>query len=161
MTTQRQFIIFTLKDEEFGIDVDDVREILKLPKIHSLPQSLGFIEGVINLRKHIVAVIDLRKRLGIETASHSEKSRILIVKVKDIVVGLIVDVVLEIISVSSEFIEPPPQIVTPQISAKYIQGISRVKERVIVFLDVKELLTSKNIGELVKANRRIPDSSNQ
>lgn len=150
---KRQILIFSLANEELGLDISCVREVLRPQEIHPLPQSPDFIEGVINLRGHIIAVIDLRKRLKVKEVEDRSKMRIVVCKIKKFIIGLIVNSVSEIIALSKEDIEPTPQVVSMQIESDFISGIARLGERIIVMLDLENILTREEITNLSKIDQ--------
>ena len=102
---EAQFVVFQIGNEEFGIDIAHVREIIKVPPITKMPSTPSFIEGVLNLRGMITTVMDLRKRLDIE-GTDSELARIIIVEIEDASIGLVVDSVAEVLRLSQAEVEP-------------------------------------------------------
>ncbi len=150
MTEDRQMLVFKLQDEEVGLDISCVREVLKLQEIHSLPQAPDFVEGVINLRNHIIAVIDLRKRFRLKAASDTSESRILVCSIKKFIAGLIVDSVSGIVSISEKQIDPTPDVVSRHIANNCFSGLVRCGERVIVLLDLQKLLDKDEEKDLFK-----------
>src|SRR5512138_18050 len=92
-----QLVVFTIGEEEFGVDISQVREIVRLVQITCLPKAPVFIEGVVNLRGQVLAVIDLSKRLGIGSKQRGENTRIIVVEVGETTVGMIVDSVSEVL----------------------------------------------------------------
>ncbi len=147
---ERQILVFSLANDELGLDISCVREVLRPQEIHPLPQAPNFIEGVINLRGHIIAVIDLRKRLTVKEIEDRSKMRIIVCKIKRFIVGLVVNSVSEIIAVSEENIGPTPEVVSMQIEADFMSGIARLGERIIVILDLENILTREEITKLSK-----------
>ncbi|MFA6384273.1 MAG: chemotaxis protein CheW, partial [Candidatus Omnitrophota bacterium] len=99
-----QLVVFTLGKEEFGVDISQVREIVRLVQITYLPKAPDFIEGVVNLRGQVLAVIDLAKRIGIKANARGENTRIIVVEVGDNTVGMLVDSVSEVLRLPSEFV---------------------------------------------------------
>ena len=150
MAQDRQMLVFKLQDEEFGLDLSCVREVLKLQEIYPLPQAPDFVEGVINLRGHTIAVIDLRKRFRLKAYQDSLNARILVCSLKKFIAGLIVDNVSGIISFSDDQIDPAPEVVSLHITDNCISGLVRCQGRVIVLLDPKNLLDKGEEKELLK-----------
>lgn len=137
-----QLLIFNLAEEEFGIQIQQTREILKLQEIHHLPGAPDFIKGVIDLRGHIIAVMDLRKRLGLpEVKEWTSTTCIIIVRIRDMNVGLIVDNVKEILSMPGENIDSTPLLIRIQIHNTFLSGVGRINGRVIIILALDEILT--------------------
>lgn len=147
---ERQILVFSLANDELGLDISCVREVLRPQEIHPLPQAPDFIEGVINLRGHIIAVIDLRKRLNVKKIEDRSKMRIIVCKIKRFIVGLVVNSVSEIITLSEENIGPTPEVVSMQIEEDFMSGIARLGERIIVILDLENILTKEEITKLSK-----------
>lgn len=150
---ERQILVFSLVNEELGLDISCVREVLRPQEIHPLPQAPDFIEGVINLRGHIIAVIDLRKRLNVKEVEDRSKMRIIVCRLKRFIVGLVVNSVSEIIALSEENIGPTPEVVSMQIEADFMSGIARLGERIIVILDLENILTREEITKLSKIEK--------
>jgi purine-binding chemotaxis protein CheW len=145
---ERQILVFGLANEELGLDISCVREVLRPQKIYPLPKAPHFIEGVINLRGHIVALIDLRKRLIAKEIEDEPNKRIIVCRVNKFIVGLTVNSLREIIALSKEDIKPTPEVVATQMEADVILGIAKVGERIIPILDLEHILTKKEVIEL-------------
>ncbi len=145
---ERQILVFTLASEELGLDISCVREVLRPQKTYPLPKTPHFIEGVINLRGYIVALIDLRKRLIPKPIEEEPNKRIIVCRVNRFIVGLSVNSLREIIALSKEDIMPTPEVVSMQMEADVISGIARVGERIIPILDLEHILTKKEVAEL-------------
>ncbi len=140
-----QLVVFTLGDEEFGVDIAQVREIVRLVQITYLPKAPSFIEGVVNLRGQVLAVIDLSKRLNIASKPRSEQSRIIVVEVSDNTVGMIVDSVSEVLRLSSERVEEVPDIVETEVPEHYIRGVGKLTDRLLVLLDLDRVLSPEEV----------------
>jgi len=136
----KQFVIFRLDNEEYGIDILRVKEIKEMMGITRVPKAAHFVRGVINLRGEVIPVIDLRVKFGLPEGKESENTRIIIVSVDDITVGLIVDTSSEVIEISSESIEEAPDGVG-NVDQSYIYGIGKVGERLIILMDIVKILT--------------------
>lgn len=136
-----QLVIFRLAQEEYGLPITKVQEINRLVPITKLPQTPSFMEGIINLRGRIIPVIDLRKRFGLEVSEHDDDSRIIIVEVNGQTVGVIVDAVAEVVRIATSKVEPPPPAFI--LDAKYIQGVGKLEERLLILLEIDQILTSQ------------------
>lgn len=136
-----QLVIFRLAKEEYGLPITKVQEINRLVPITKLPQTPSFMEGIINLRGRIIPVIDLRKRFGLEVSAHNDDTRIIIVEVNGQTVGVIVDAVAEVVRLTTSSIEPPPP--TFILDSKYIQGVGKLENRLLILLEIDEILTSQ------------------
>ena len=136
-----QLVIFQLAQEEYGLPITKVREINRLVPITKLPQTPSFMEGIINLRGRIIPVIDLRKRFSLEISEHNDESRIIIVEVNGQTVGIIVDAVAEVVRLAASSVEPPPPAFI--LDAKYIQGVGKLEGRLLILLEIDQILTSQ------------------
>jgi purine-binding chemotaxis protein CheW len=142
-----QLVVFKLNNEEYGVEISQVREIIKMTKITNIPRAPPFLEGVINLRGQITAVMDLKKRLGLKGRAEGEKARIIIGEIGDIVMGMIVDSVSEVLRIEVKNIDPTPSIST-EIEAEYIRGVGKVGDRLIILLDIEKILTPKEVAQV-------------
>ena len=144
---EKQILIFTLASEELGLDISCVREVLRPQKTYPLPRTPFFIEGVIDLRGYVIALIDLRNKL-IGKPTEEPNKRIIVCKIHNFIVGLTVNSLKEIITLSKADILPTPEVVAMQIEAEVISGIARVGQRIIPILDLEHILTKKEVDEL-------------
>src|SRR4030043_1697199 len=138
---ERQMLVFALADEELGLDISCVHEVLRPQKTYPLPKTPHFIEGVINLRGYILALIDLRKRLIAKPIEEEPNKRIIVCRVNKFIVGLTVNSLREIITLSKEDIIPTPEVLSTQMETEVLLGIARVGERIIPILDLEHILT--------------------
>ncbi|WP_226528304.1 chemotaxis protein CheW [Metabacillus niabensis] len=132
-------IVFQLQDEEYGIPVQQVRSIEKVEHITRVPRTAPFIKGVINLRGVVTPIIDLRKRFGLKELEDTESTRMIIVSKEDIEVGFIVDAANDVIDIHKDIIEPAPEVVG-SVEVEYIQGVAKLEKRLIVMIDLDEVL---------------------
>ncbi|MDP5273462.1 chemotaxis protein CheW [Chengkuizengella axinellae] len=143
-----KFIMFSLGNESYGVEVDHVNTIERMVPITRVPKTPSFIKGVINLRGSVLPIIDLRGRFGLEESEYTEQTRIIIVFIKDIEVGLIVDAANDVIDINSGSIESAPEVVGG-IRAKYLHGIAKIdQDRVLVLLNLTEVLNKNEIVQL-------------
>jgi purine-binding chemotaxis protein CheW len=150
---ERQIPVFGMASEELGLDIPGVCEGLRPQEIYPLLKTPPFIEGVIHLRGHIVALIDLRKRLNAKQIEDKPEKRIIVCRVNKSIVGLTVNRLKEMIALSKEDIKPTPERVSMQMEADGISGIARVGERVMPILDLEHTLTKKQVTELSRLER--------
>ena len=141
-----QIVCFKIGSEEYGIDILQVQEILKIPKVTKLPKSSRHILGVIDLRGRVIPIIDLGKKFGI-IADLSNSSRAIVVDIEGKQVGLAIDSVSHVIKVDSGDIAPPPPVVKG-ISGKYIVGIAKLTTGFVVILDINQIFSSEEIMSL-------------
>ena len=142
MTEEEQLVSFKIENEEFGVNIEEVQEIIRLPEITRVPQAPFFVEGVINLRGNVLPVIDLRKRFDLEATKKTNATRIVVTNVDNKTTGIIVDSVSEVLRLPKDAIEPPPPIVAG-IEAKYLRGIGKLDDgkRLLILLNLREILT--------------------
>lgn len=142
-----QLVVFSLGREEFAVEVTQVREIMRMEEITRMPKSPHFVEGIINLRGQIIAVVELAKRLNLEVGERDSDTRIIVVEAEDIKVGMIVDAVSEVLRVSADAVEPSPTMAT-DISAAYLQGVVKQDNRLIILLDLTRVLSLQEMAGL-------------
>ncbi len=134
------FVIFIIGNKEFGVDVMNIKEIAKIPKITRVPRSPDFVEGVINHKGSLTAVINLRKRFGFEPKEIDADSRLIIAEFEDNPVGMLVDATTEVLRIPVSDIEATPEVVTTEISKRFLKGVGKVENRSIILLDLKQVL---------------------
>lgn len=142
-----QLVTFSIAEEEFGVEILRVQEIIRLMPITRVPNAPPSVEGVINLRGKVIPVIDLRRRFGMEAAEADEHTRIVVMDLHDRVVGFVVDAVREVLRIESSAIEPPPQVVSG-IGSEYLKGMGRIGDRLLILLDLDRLLSDSEKGAL-------------
>jgi purine-binding chemotaxis protein CheW len=131
---------FFLGREEYGVDVRLVQAIIRVSEITTVPRAPGFIKGVINLRGRIIPVVDLRRKLGLgEVDPGARASRIVVVKVRERLVGLLVDGASQVLKVPVASIEAAPEEVV-EIDANYIRGVAKLETRLIILMDLPRIL---------------------
>lgn len=144
-----QLVVFRLASEEYGVDIQQVREIIKVIDITRVPMAPDFIEGVINLRGQITPVMDLRKRLDLPELERGEETRIIVVELEKNVVGMIVDEVEEVQRLHERDIDPTPTI-SMEVGAEFINGVGKLGDRLLILLDLHKILSKKEEKELEK-----------
>lgn len=148
MAEEIKVVVFTLGEEEYGIEVEKVKTIERMLPITRVPKTYDFIKGVINLRGVVVPVIELRGRFGLPSAEVTEQSRIIIIAYKDLEVGFIVDSANDVIDITDEDIEPAPEVVGG-IQAKYLRGVAKIgDDRLLIMLHLAEVLNKSEIIRL-------------
>ncbi|MGG4443418.1 chemotaxis protein CheW [Brevibacillus fortis] len=140
-------IVFRLKDEEYGVEVHQVKSIEKLEHITRVPRTPSFVKGVINLRGVVTPIIDLRNRFSLEESIYSEATRIIIVAVGELEVGLIVDAANDVIDIPVDAIEPPPEVVGG-VEAAYLRGVAKLDKRLLILLNLDKVLSTEEIKQL-------------
>lgn len=141
-----QIVGFLLGDEEFGVDILQVQEIIRMVEITKVPKSPSFVEGVINLRGRVIPIVDLRKRFNLEVSTDG-LTRIIIVSIKNRRVGFIVDSVKKVIQVEKRALREAPPISTG-VDSTFILGVAQVEERLLMILDLNKLLSLQETVQL-------------
>jgi len=142
-----QLVTFHVGDEEFGVEILEVREINRMMEITRVPHAPDFVEGVVNLRGQVIPVVDLRKRFALGAVERDKNARIVVVELGDRVVGFLVDSVSEVLRVPRGVVEPPPPIVGG-IDSEYIEAVVKLDDRLLILLDLQKLLTRGEAQEL-------------
>ncbi len=148
-----RYLTFSLAAEEYGIEILKVQEIIGILNVTRVPCTPPYVRGVINLRGKVIPVVDLRCKLGFETRPDTERTCIIVVQVQsghsDVIMGLIVDSVSEVLNVSAEQIEATPEFGS-NISTEFILGLAKIAKNVVILLDADRILSS---GELRDAKK--------
>ena len=146
-----KYLIFHLGQEEFGTEVLKVREIMGLQDITSVPQVPGYVKGVINLRGKVIPVVDLRLRFGLPLTEYTERTCIVVVRThqtgEELVVGMIVDGVVEVLTLTAADIEDTPDF-GPGVTTSYLRGMAKIKGKVKILLDIDQVLSSNEFSGL-------------
>lgn len=146
--TQRgKYLTFLLEDEFYGIEIRYVTEIIGMQKVSNLPQAPEYVKGIINLRGKIIPVIDMRLRFKKEAAPYTDRTCIVVINLTDITVGLIVDRVDEVITITEECLVPPPSF-GGGYQSKYIKCIGKISDDIRLILDCEKLFEDEELQEL-------------
>ncbi len=150
-----QFVVFTLGKDEYGVEILDVREIVRAGTITMIPNAPEFLRGVINLRSKIVCVIDLGKRFQMKREDDEHVSKhILIAEIGEGTFGLLVDEVTDVLRLPRENMKAPPEMLTKKIGAEYLKSIGIRGEKLIIFLNLANVLSEKELIELAKVSEK-------
>ncbi len=142
-----QLVTFKIAEEEFGVDILKVQEIIRMMPITKVPNAPAFVEGVINLRGKVIPVIDMRKRFGMVAAEHDSHTRIEVMNLQGQIVGFVVDAVCEVLRIKESTIEPPPAVVAG-IGSEYMRGVGKLQDRLLILLDLDKLLSETELEAL-------------
>ncbi len=137
-----QLVSFLLDDVEYGIDILQVHEIIRIPEVTRLPNTPSYIKGVINLRGSVIPVVDMRERFGLQQGEITDLTRIIVIETGDKLVGLWVDHVYQVVRLPLRNIDPPSDLIEG-ISEEFIKGIGRLHNRLVVILNLDSILFSK------------------
>lgn len=143
-----KYLTFDLASEEYGLEILKVQEIIGLMPITRVPRTPGFIRGVINLRGKVIPVVDLRLKFEMEAKEDTRRTSIIVVQVKrtghQVIMGLIVDDMHEVIDIKAEDIEPPPEF-GANVNTDFILGVGKVNQKVVILLDVDKILSGGEV----------------
>lgn len=152
--TEQQLVVFKLADEEFGVNINKVKEIIRWEEVTRIPNSASFIKGVINLRGNIIVVNDLAMKLGLPSKKIDDNTRILVVEVGSNTIGMIVDSATEVIRLEGQKIHDAPPMITNNIDHNYIEGVGILDEkRLLTLLDLSKVLESKDYEQILQAQK--------
>ncbi len=130
---------FMIADEEYALDILEIKEIIRLQTLTSVPRTPDYLKGIITLRGVIVPIFDLRRRLGLKEREHGPLSRIIVVYRGEEYAGLIVDSITHVMRIGAEQVEPPPTTIGV-VEAEFIRGVTRHPERLIILLNLSRVL---------------------
>ncbi len=146
-----QLVTFTLENEEYAVDILKVQEINRMTEITVVPNSQTYVEGVINLRGRVIPVINLRKKFGLSGKDRDGSSRVIIMDIQGITMGLVVDFVSEVLRIPSGIVDPTPPMAS-DISKEFIKGIAKLKDRLIILIDMDRLIEKSEGTAMIEAN---------
>jgi len=137
-----KLVIFRVNDEEYGVDVSLIKSIERMMQITRVPNVQEYIMGVMNLRGSVIPVVDLRVRFGFPATEIKEETRIIVLSIDELEVGIIVDSCSDVTDIKRENIEPPPSVVGA-IESTFIQGVTKIDRRLVILLDMEQTLKVK------------------
>ncbi|KNZ69196.1 CheW protein [Thermincola ferriacetica] len=137
---EKQYVVFRLGKETYGLDIESVREIITMQNITEVPRTLEYIEGVINLRGRVIPVYNIRRKFGLPEEEITRASRIVVVEVEGNTIGMIVDGVSEVLRISSEMVERPSEIVC-DVDTEYLAGVAKLNDKLVILLDIDKVLS--------------------
>jgi len=135
-----QLVTFNLCNEEFAVDILNIQGINRMVQVTRVPNAPDFVEGIINLRGQVIPIIDLRKRLKMPPKEYDKQTRFIVVEIRTIVIGFIVDSVNEVLRVPRNITEPPPSLIG-NINNEFITAIAKLEDRLITLLDLNMILS--------------------
>lgn len=144
-----QWVTFRLGNETYGINVMQVREVLRYTEIAPVPGAPSYVIGIINLRGNVVTVIDTRERFGLPAADVTDNTRIVILESEDQVVGIMVDSVAEVVYLRESEIETAPNVGNDE-SSRYIQGVCHKNDTLLILIEIEKLLTEREWQEIAE-----------
>ncbi|MEI7473511.1 MAG: chemotaxis protein CheW [bacterium] len=152
-------LTFSLGNEEYGIPILKVKEIIGLMEITHVPQTPEFIKGVINLRGKIIPIMDLRLKFKMSEKDYNERTCIIVVEVNinqfKRLMGIVVDTVSEVVNIQSSEIEPPPQYGSTKIETGFLTGLGKVKGKVVMLLNIETIINCDEIVSLLGSETKV------
>jgi purine-binding chemotaxis protein CheW len=148
-----EYLTFALGNEEYGIEILKVREIIGLMDITTVPQTPDYMKGVINLRGKVIPVIDLRLKFSMLEEAHTRETCVIVAEVNNTSIGIIVDSVSEVLGIRSGEVEEAPSFGQGK-DTGFIMGMGRVNEKIIILLDIEVVLSSEEL-EMVKQDAAV------
>ncbi|OHD10631.1 MAG: chemotaxis protein CheW [Spirochaetes bacterium GWD1_27_9] len=147
-TMANRYLSFRIENEDYGIPIQNVIEIIELQKIIEIPDMPDFVKGVINLRGRVIPIMDLRLRFHFVEKEHDDRTCIVIVNINDSRIGLIVDRVEEVLEISANNVEPPPKFKNKSNAEQYISGLGKTGDSIKIILDVGKIISEDNMEEI-------------
>ena len=144
-----KFLTFALGDEEYGLEILKVREIIGLMDITSVPRMPGFVRGVINLRGRVIPVVDLRQKFNMAAVEDTQETCIIVIDLEVLLMGIVVDRVSEVLDIDKQEIDDTPAFGTA-IDTDFIMGMGKVDQKVIILLDISKVLTDGDLSMLAQ-----------
>ncbi len=149
-----KYLTFSLDNEEYGIGILKIKEIIGMMPITTIPQTPEFVKGVINLRGKVIPVMDLRLRFGMEGIEYNERTCIIVVEIEGqtgtVMIGIVVDAVSEVLNIKGEDVEETPTFGT-KLNTDYILGMAKMEGGVKILLDIDKVLSADEVNALDKA----------
>ncbi|MEH0832449.1 chemotaxis protein CheW [Pectobacterium cacticida] len=144
-TEGQEFLIFTLGDEEYGVDILKVQEIRGYDQVTRIANTPPFIKGVTNLRGVIVPIVDLRIKFAKQDVEYNDNTVVIVLNLGQRVVGIVVDGVSDVLSLTAEQIRPAPEFAVT-LSTEYLTGLGSLGERMLILVDIEKLLSSDEMA---------------
>ena len=138
-TEMLQFVTFKLAGQKYAVEILKVQEINNMKDITPIPNSPGYVEGAINLRGKVIPVLSLRKKFHLDDLSLSETSKIIIIDIRGVIMGVIVDAVSDVLRISPDVVEPPPAVAS-SVRSEFIRGVAKLATELVILLDMDKLL---------------------
>ncbi|MDK2823634.1 MAG: purine-binding chemotaxis protein CheW [Clostridia bacterium] len=145
----KQIVVFSLLNEEYGLEITSVQEIVRFQEITKIPEAPDFIKGIINLRGQVIPVIDLKQRFYNIKSEITEDTRIVVVKIGTKTIGIIADQVSEVLHIPEEAIEPTPALLN-DFNQSGITGVGKLEDRLLILLDLEKTLSRDELKQINK-----------
>jgi purine-binding chemotaxis protein CheW len=156
MADQNQLVTFQLGEELYGINIMDVKEIVRVQDIRAIPNAPSYVEGIFNLRSEIIPIINLHKRFHLKKVLNSEDDELLsgfiIIDIDGMKLGVIIDRVSRVVTIDKGDIQPPPQMLSG-IGAEYIKGVVRQDQGYLIILNIRDLFNPRELQKIADLKR--------
>jgi purine-binding chemotaxis protein CheW len=156
MAESNQLVTFQLGEELYGINIMDVKEIVRVQAIRAIPNAPTYVEGIFNLRSEIIPIVNLHRRFHLKKAVVSEDDELLsgfvILDIDGMKLGIIIDRVSRVVTIEKEEVQPPPQMITG-IGAESIKGVVRQEEGYLMILNIRALFNPKELQKILDLRR--------
>ena len=153
--TQIQLVTFQLGGEIYGVDIMDVKEIVKIVPVRPIPNAPYYVEGIFNLRSEIIPVINLHRRFGIkkltEVDGEDYEGGFVILDIDGMKIGIIIDRIARVVSIQREEIKAPPQMISG-IGTEYIQGVVRQDNSYLIMLDIRKIFNARELQKIMQGD---------
>lgn len=157
-STSYQLVTFQLGEEFYGVDIMDVKEIVKVQSVRPIPNAPYYVEGIINLRSEIIPIINLHKRFHLKKVEIQQEDGIdeneggfIILDIEGNKIGIIIDRIARVVQVETSEIKPPPQMLTG-IGTEYIHGVVRQNENYLIILDTRKMFNPKELQKIISSD---------
>ncbi|GAB3790618.1 chemotaxis protein CheW [Virgibacillus kimchii] len=147
MNDSMKVVAFLMGEQQYGIPIENVLGIEKLHTITSMPGTSDFIKGVINLRGDITPVLDLKQRLQLGETEHRDQTRILIVTMNEMQVGLMVDAATDVMDIDSAIVEDAPEMING-VKESFLHGVAKLEDKLLILLDLEYVLHFEEVNEI-------------
>lgn len=137
---EKQYVVFQLGAETFGLEINKVKEIIVYQESTRMPGSSNLIEGIINLRGHVIPIFNLKRKFGFPEVENTGGTRIIVVEAKENTVGIIVDKVNEVVMISGELIEKPSSLITTGVDEDFITGVAKMESGLVILLELEKVV---------------------
>jgi len=152
----KQLVTFQLGEELYGVNIMDVKEIVRVQPIRAIPNAPSYVEGIFNLRSEIIPIISLHKRFHIKKLVSTEEDELLsgfvILDIDGMKLGIIIDRISRVVTIEKEDVQPPPQMFSG-IGAEYIQGVVRQENGYLIILDIRDLFNPKELQKIAELRK--------
>lgn len=154
-----QLVVFNIGTEEFGVEIMNVQEIIRMTNITKIPQASSYVKGIINLRGRIIVVINIDVIMGMKSKEQDENTRIIVADIGDTVMGFIVDSVSEVIRIPESNVEPAPGVIANKIGKDYVRGVGKMEDRLLILLDLNKILCANEIHNISSIASEVAEAS--